>query len=186
MQNSQIDLLGKEYKLISIDPGNIQSAVTFCDVKNNKLLNQESYILENKKLKTYLTQEFIHYRLNKKNVLVLIEMISSYGMAVGKTTFDTAVWIGIFYQVAASNNVSSVKLITRKDVKMSLCGLTRATDSNITQRLIDLYGTKGTKKEPGFTYGLSKDMWQSFALAAAYIENPELPIYDLAAVKFKK
>uniref|UniRef100_UPI002B1CB0B9 hypothetical protein n=1 Tax=Pseudomonas marginalis TaxID=298 RepID=UPI002B1CB0B9 len=63
-----------------------------------------------------------------------IEMIASYGMAVGATVFDTCVWIGRFIEQA---NFDSYQYIYRKDEKMNLCGTMRAKDTNIRQALID-------------------------------------------------
>ncbi len=97
-----------------------------------------------------------------------IEMIASYGMAVGAEVFDTCVWIGRFVQEwkHAPFSCSTVpRLVYRKDVKMHLCGTTKAKDGNIRQRLIDMLGAPGTKKNPGATYGLNSHMWPALAVA---------------------
>jgi hypothetical protein len=47
-----------------------------------------------------------------------IEMIASYGMAVGREVFETCVWIGRFQQ--AWHAPEAVELVYRKDVKMHL------------------------------------------------------------------
>ena len=78
---------------------------------------------------------------------VVIEMIASYGMAVGKEVFDTCVWIGRFKQIANSLEID-VEYIYRKEEKMNLCHSMRAKDSNIRQALIDRFGVVGTKKNP--------------------------------------
>lgn len=92
-----------------------------------------------------------------------IEMIASYGMAVGKEVFETCVWIG--RMVESWRSPESVKLVYRKDVKMHLCGTPKAKDANIRQALIDLIGPQGTKKEPGPTHGVSSHAWAALGVA---------------------
>ena len=78
---------------------------------------------------------------------VIIEMIASYGMAVGKEVFDTCVWIGRFKQISESQDIE-VEYIYRKDEKINICNSMKAKDSNIRQALIDRFGDVGTKKNP--------------------------------------
>ncbi len=92
-----------------------------------------------------------------------IEMIASYGMAVGREVFETCVWIGRFQQ--AWHAPEAVRLVYRKDVKMHLCGSVKAKDANIRAALIDLIGPAGTKKAPGPTYGVSKHAWAALGVA---------------------
>ena len=40
----------------------------------------------------------------------------------------------------------------------------KAKDSNIRQALIDRFGPVGTKKNPGWFYGVSKDVWAAIAV----------------------
>lgn len=79
--------------------------------------------------------------------LLVIEMIASYGMPVGKEVFDTCVWIGKFIQTAEDRKIQT-KYIYRKDEKMNICNSMKAKDSNIRQALIDRFGIVGTKKKP--------------------------------------
>lgn len=95
--------------------------------------------------------------------LVAIEMIASYGMAVGQEVFDTCVWVGRFLQ--AWRQPDEVQLVKRMKVKQHLCHNARATDSNIRQALIDLLGPPGTKKSPGATYGVTSHAWAALAVA---------------------
>ncbi len=102
---------------------------------------------------------------------IAIEMISSYGMAVGREVFETCVWIGRFMQ--AAKNPDAVKLIYRRDVKLHLCGSPKAKDPNIRQALLDMFprtgGGKtpqvGTKGQPGPLYGVSSHAWSALAVA---------------------
>ncbi|MGM3268072.1 hypothetical protein ACS2UZ_27095, partial [Bacillus cereus group sp. BC255] len=75
---------------------------------------------------------------------VAIEMIASYGMPVGKEVFETCVWIGRFSERCNLVQNFMPTLIYRKDVKIHLCGTTKAKDPHIRQRLIDLIGAQGT------------------------------------------
>ena len=97
-----------------------------------------------------------------------IEMIASYGMAVGREVFETCVWIGRFTH--AWHAPEAVRLIYRKDVKLHLCGSPRAKDSNIRQALIDKLGAPGTKKAPGPTYGVKSHAWPALAVAVTASE----------------
>lgn len=100
-----------------------------------------------------------------------IEMIASYGMAVGREVFETCVWIGRFKQ--AWSRPDDVKLVYRKDVKLHLCGSPRAKDPNVRQALIDLYpatgGGKvpqiGVKAKPGPLFGMSSHAWPALGVA---------------------
>ena len=93
--------------------------------------------------------------------LCAIEMIASYGMAVGKETFETCVWIGRFME---ASRIPVIRCF-RKDIKLHLCGTTKAKDANIRQALIDKHGAPGTKKQPGKTYGVSGHVWAALAVA---------------------
>lgn len=79
--------------------------------------------------------------------LLVIEMIASYGMAVGESVFQTCVWIGRFEELALSR-IKETQYIYRKDEKMNLCHSMKAKDSNIRQALIDRFGPVGTKRNP--------------------------------------
>lgn len=107
---------------------------------------------------------------------VAIEMVASYGMAVGATVFDTCVWIGRFIEVAALG-VRRVpwELVYRREVKLHICGSSRAKDANIRQALIDRYGGKdkaiGKKATPGPLYGMSGDCWSALGVAVTVAER---------------
>lgn len=92
-----------------------------------------------------------------------VEMIASYGMAVGREVFETCVWIGRFVQ--AWRQPDAAHLIYRRDVKLHLCGSPRAKDPNIRQALLDLLGPQGTKAAPGPTYGVKSHAWAALGVA---------------------
>ena len=124
-------------KILAIDPGNIHSAYCLIDSDTYKPL--EFGKIENRNLRYGL--------YNAEYDLLIIEMIASYGMAVGKEVFETCVWIGRFEELALSRTIIT-KHIYRKDEKMNICHSMRAKDSNIRQALIDRFGTVGTKENP--------------------------------------
>jgi hypothetical protein len=97
--------------------------------------------MENDRLLGYMQSQSAMYDK------VIIEMVASYGMAVGKEVFDTCVWIGRFKQKAIENDID-VEYIYRKEEKINLCQSMKAKDSNIRQALIDRFGVVGTKKNP--------------------------------------
>ena len=99
--------------------------------------------------------------------LLAIEKIESYGMAVGADVFETCVWTGRMIQawIEAGGNDNRIVRIPRKDIKIHLCGTTKANDANVRQALIDRIGPPGTKAKPGPTYGIKSHEWAALAVA---------------------
>ena len=149
-------------KIIGIDPGDTHTAIA---VLCNGII-ERTYYCENENALTLLL--FAHLQ-NPDGTQFVCEMIASYGMPVGKTIFETCVFIGRIQQV-----IPSLKFITRISVKSAICHSAKAKDGNIRQALIDEYGPAGTKKAPGPTYGISGDMWAALAVATAYARGAKL------------
>jgi len=107
-------------------------------------------------------------------VTPVIEMIASYGMPVGRTTFETVLWIGRFAQALGLPANDSWK-VYRKDVKLHLCNSPRANDASIRQAIIDRYGGRekgiGNKKTHGPLYGVSKDIWSALAVGLYWLDT---------------
>ena len=149
--------------ILAIDPGNIYSGYV---VLNDDLKPVEFGKIENEELNDKINAgEFNNCKY------VAIEMIASYGMAVGATVFDTCVWIGRFYE-SLNFMISNCKptYIYRKDEKINLCGTMKAKDTNIRQALIDRFGVVGVKKSPGWFYGFKSDIWSAYAVAVTFYD----------------
>lgn len=95
--------------------------------------------------------------------LVGIELIRSYGMAVGASVFDTCIEIGRFVEIAEARGLP-VNLIPRQNVKLELCGSPRAKDPNVRQALIDLWGP-GSEKKGGALYAVKSHAWAALGVA---------------------
>lgn len=92
-----------------------------------------------------------------------IEWVESFGMPVGREVFETVRWIGRFQQ--AWRMPDQVMFISRREVKLALCGSARAKDANVRQALLDLIGPRGTKAKPGPTYMVTSHAWSALAVA---------------------
>ncbi len=113
-------------------------------------------------------------RLRAAEKPVALEWITSYGMAVGATTFETCYWVGRFAQAAGDD----VTRIPRREVKLELCGSSRAKDPNVRQVLIDRYGgiegrakAIGRKASPGPLYGVASHAWAALAVGVVYLDR---------------
>jgi len=144
--------------ILAIDPGNIESA--YCLIEKETYKPIEFGKIDN----TLLLIKLGELKYEK----LVIEMIASYGMAVGQTVFETCVWIGRFIQ---RRTCSDFEYIYRKDVKMNLCNSTKAKDSNVRQALIDRFGVVGTKKKQGWFYGFKEDIWTAYAVGITYLDK---------------
>lgn len=156
--------------ILAIDPGNEKSAFVVLD--DNNLKTVVGGILEN--------GDILEIIANSSCDRMAIEMVASYGMAVGKEVFETVFWIGRFYEQARANdNIVYIDRIYRKDVKMNLCNTMRAKDSNVRQALIDRFGVVGTKKNPGWFYGFKADIWSAYAVGVTYWDTVARGIEDV-------
>lgn len=159
--------------VLAIDPGPVESGWALIDSETCKPIAFDK--TENNELRrsiragNFLDAGHVH-----------IEMVASYGMAVGATVFETCVWIGRFHEAINVVRPSAVVDLTyRLQVKLHHCGQGKAKDSNTTQALVDRFAPgqpnhgKGTKAEPGWFYGFRADIWQAYALAALAADRIE-------------
>jgi hypothetical protein len=138
--------------ILALDPGPKQTGLVVFD--GSAVLTAD--VLPNEAVLTLLQKP------TQADRILAIEKIEAMGMAVGAETFETVHWSGRFYQAWLG---AKVMRITRRQVKLYLCGNMRAKDPNIRQALIDLLGAPGTKKAPGPTYGVTSHAWSALAVA---------------------
>lgn len=145
--------------ILAIDPGNEESA--WCELEDGKPVRAH------KAINSDLLQALRVGSIGNGRTLA-IEMIASYGMAVGKEVFETCVWIGRFREAWESTG-GEVRLVYRKEVKLYLCETVRANDSNIRAAIVDRFGGKekaiGKKASPGPLFSIKGDAWSALAVA---------------------
>lgn len=148
--------------VMAIDPGDKYSAwVVYDDSEADGVIVDKGYEVNANVLKSVA-----HW--NKYVDHLAIEMIASYGMAVGRSVFETCVMVGRCIQLWDPDPYT---LVYRKDVKMHLCNSMRAKDANVRQVLLDRFGPPGTKGKEGPTYHVIGDMWSALAVAVTWCDT---------------
>lgn len=156
--------------ILAIDPGTTESAYVLIDADTCKPLTFDK--IDNHTLLGKLWRSADYDR-------AAIEMVASYGMAVGAEVFDTCVWVGRFYEAIIGDGMPAPDLVKRHPIKLHHCHSAKANDSNIRQALVDRFAPgqpnhgKGTKAAPGWFHGFSADVWQSYALAVYIADTME-------------
>ena len=147
--------------LIALDPGTVQTGVILFDGQNVR----QAAVLSNEDVLILLD--------GVEASFCVIEMIASYGMPVGRETFETCVWIGRFVERFGSHRCGR---LFRRDVKLHLCGSARAKDPNVWQALLDRFGpgkekAVGSKKSPGPLFGITSHERAALAVAVCWSDG---------------
>ena len=157
-------------RVFAIDPGNTLSA--YCVIDADTLRPLDFGKIPNNVLRDYIRD----FRFEEEDRAV-VEMVQSFGMAVGREVFDTCVWIGRFAERLDRRLLQPADFIYRSEEKLHICGNSRAKDTNIRHALMDRFcthdfkGGKGTKANPDFFYGFKADVWAAYAVGLTYIET---------------
>lgn len=151
--------------IFAIDPGPTESAVVVLSFDGKTII--EKWEGTNTKVKTAIL-----YAL--KECEIVIEDMVCYGQRVGWEVFETVKWIGEFRCVAGD-----YREISRPDVKLQLCGTSRAGDPDVRDALCRRFSTggikaaKGTRKNPGPLYGFKGHLWAALAVAVTAADTRE-------------
>jgi len=153
--------------VIAIDPGTEQSAL----VALNGMGNDHPQVMCHMTLPNLEVRQWM-LEHHDWPAVVAVEMIASYGMAVGKETFQTCLWVGRFVEVWTPKRS---ELVYRRDVKLNLCHSARATDSNIREAILDRFGpgkdkAVGVKAKQGPLYGLKGHEYAALAVALTWFD----------------
>lgn len=166
--------------VLAIDPGTTESGYAVLEFDGKTATS----IVESGKIENFLIFDAIERWKEsiKETGLLAIEMIAHYGknMAAGAETFETCCWIGkfeLFANMVCGISGGRIVRVYRHEEKQFLCGTGIAKDKDIIVALRDRYAPgvpnsgKGTKKEPGFFYGVKADAWQAVAVAVTGVEK---------------
>ena len=140
-------------KILGIDPGSEESALFGWDNEKEELFCDARKVGNDK--------VFNYYKHNFD--VVVCEMIASYGMPVGKSIFNTCVWIGRFWQASPI----PFETVLVKKIRAHHCGNARAKDGNVIQALKDRFepDLKPRQRPKGLFKGVSRDVWQAASTA---------------------
>lgn len=156
--------------ILAIDPGTEQSAWMLFDGKPLKFgITRNEQLLDELQGWAFSNGEMAA-QLGVTADCLVVEMVASYGMAVGAEIFTTVFWTGRFCE-RWSVTGKPYEQMFRRECKLHLCGSSKAKDANVRQALLDLYGGSsavGRKKTPGPLYGVSKDTWAALAVAQTW------------------
>lgn len=158
-------------RVLAIDPGNTDSAYALIDSTTCRPI-------EFGKVPNGDLRDMLLARPNTFDTAA-IEMVASYGMAVGAEVFETCVWVGRFVEAITMGHGQEPTLVYRRVVKLHHCYDSRAKDGNIIQALVDRFAPgqknrgKGTKGDPGWFHGFAADVWQAYALAVLVADTHE-------------
>jgi hypothetical protein len=153
-------------KILGIDPGTTESGWVIYNTENHSIIDKG--IWDNKKvLDAIAVFDFD---------VLSIEMVASYGMPVGKETFETVYWIGRFVCRSEGFFKPSFRYYKKTDINPAICFNSNVKDAMIRRALLDMFpktgGGKepsiGTKKQPGALYGINSHMFPALAVALTH------------------
>lgn len=139
-------------RILAIDPGTLQSGYVLYD---GRVIT--SGVMPNEDLLKIVADD--------NSDVLAIEKIVNQGNLIGQETIDSVEWIGRFQQ--AWGCPEDVLKIPRRDVKKALGIPGSSDDAKVNARLRELIGEKGTKANPGPTFGVSSHAWAALGVAYA-------------------
>lgn len=159
--------------ILAIDPGTKQSGWVQYDPQLKRVhscgISPNEHVLE----RIRVTGGYVMAKMIEPLTLA-IERFEARGMPIGDESIETLIWTGRFMQ--AWHRPAEVWMVKRSAVKLHLCGTNRAKDPNVMQALLDCVGPKGTKKEPGPTFGVSSHAWAALGVAVTCAAWPQAKV----------
>lgn len=150
-------------KILAIDAGTEQSGFCIMEVDTYKPVMFGK--IDN--------EELLRIVLEGCYDALVYEEFQSYGMPIGKTTIVSITWNGRFIQAAVSLGKPFYPIL-RVEEKVYICGTTKAKDANLRAAMIERFAKfdfkngKGTKANPDWFYGFSKDSWSAAIIATTW------------------
>lgn len=154
--------------VLAIDPGNVESAWVTMDMDAQKPISHGK--VNNAELEKMLIERVVIFDE------AAIEVVSGYGLPVGKETFQTCIEIGRLSVIIENLGIKAYGCY-RRDVKLHLTGRASSKDVNVRAALIEMYAKhdfkngKGTKDNPDWWYKFRADEWAAAGVAVTYIQR---------------
>lgn len=147
-------------KIIGIDPGSEETAFA--------LMAEDYSILEAAKVPNDEFLDCVLPGMLDRRKELAVESIQSYGMAVGKSVFETCYVIGQIQRIAKLNGTACY-LYPRPEYARAICGTVKTNDAIIRRALITRFG--GDKKgEPLYLLKGASDKRSAFAVAVYHCD----------------
>lgn len=143
--------------VLAIDPGPAQSGVVRFDGQRVLFAG----VIDN--------EDVLKIIADDNSDVLAIELFVATNQCLGNESIETIHWGGRFHQ--ACGDPGSVVLIPRAMVKRALGVGHRGGDKEVNAALLAAIGPKGTKANPGPTYGVSTHAWAALGVAYAALKE---------------
>jgi hypothetical protein len=181
---------GSKSFIVGIDPGPVVSGyVCFQPPDRRAPIGMGGSVVPNERILDYLAG----WANCGAGYSLAVEMVSSYGVQVGKSTIDTIWWAGRFAQAAEAKGMPQIR-VYRSTVRAHMFARyislmppdpackrwptrwNQVGDPHVMRGLWARFGGSkakavGTKKKPGPLYGLKGHMWAALAVAVTAYEK---------------
>lgn len=161
--------------IIAIDPGTKESGVVIIRWDNYEPVYHEK--LYNGILYTTIREWLKEKDVAPYKVAVAIEMIQGrINQGFGSELLETAVWIGRFTENFMCAGIQATRIYRMDEYKALCANIYPRNDKGVKAALVDrfAYGKpnygKGTKKNPGWFYGFTADVWQAYAVGVTFMD----------------
>jgi hypothetical protein len=143
--------------ILGCDPGSDQSACVLWDTKQNRILKhwQEPNGVVLTILRGMVCPD-----------VCVIEDVAFYGKVLNKSTFETLKFIGRIQEIFPHNHA----LVIYPEIAVHFCNSRRVKTSQINAVLMDRFGGKGTKKQPGVLFGIKEHEWSALSCCIHYAD----------------